>query len=849
MIASEPGTPGAPRRRRPRTTSPRVVWIDRIARAGITVGGIGVIAAVLAILVYLASVVSPLFLGASARSSASYALLPEADARALLFAEIDEYRLAGIALLASGESVSFEARTGRLLQRQRFVPEGTTVTCWSAPSMGGRFALGLSDGSVRTGEVAFDAELLASGEAGKDAASVIEPLDSGSRRVRPRIEMQEPMPAETAPAPARLLDYRPGETETRLAVLAEDGTLRLVEMVRRRSLRAGSGPAQVVTRPVALPAGIPVQSPSFLLLTSRGDQMYLAWEDGFALRFDLRDPDSPSVVERFDLAPGTGRTLTSLRFSLGEQSLLAGDSTGQVRAWFRVPGEGGGDGYGMAAAHTFTGSGAAVTTLAISTRDKTFLTGFSDGTLEMRHMTSERTLARMSVDHGAAVRTARLTSKGDGALAITDDGHATLWDVRNPHPETSWGSLFGRVWYEGYPSGGYTWQSSSGTDDFEPKLSLIPLIFGTLKATLYSMLFAVPIALTAAIYTSEFLDRRARSAIKPLIEMMASLPSVVLGFIAALVLAPVVENWAMAALCVFGVLPVTALAAGYLWQALPRGMTLRLSGDARLALLLLLCITAVAGAAFMAGPFERLLFGGDFRLWLAGGAGTGAPGAGVLAWPILLAGLLIADRRMAVSRVSRSPWKAALRFVAILAASVVLACLAGILASRLGFDPRGALVGSYVQRNALVVGFVMGFAVIPIIYTIAEDALSSVPQALRSASLGCGATRWQTAVRVVLPVALSGIFSAIMVGLGRAVGETMIVLMAAGNTPVMDLNIFNGLRTLSANIAVELPEAVKDGTLYRVLFLSALILFLITFVVNTVAEIVRQRFRRRAFQL
>jgi len=159
------------------------------------------------------------------------------------------------------------------------------------------------------------------------------------------------------------------------------------------------------------------------------------------------------------------------------------------------------------------------------------------------------------------------------------------------------------------------------------------------------------------------------------------------------------------------------------------------------------------------------------------------------------------------------------------------------------------LVGSYVQRNALVVGFVMGFAVIPIIYTIAEDALSSVPQALRSASLGCGATRWQTAVRVVLPVALSGIFSAVMVGLGRAVGETMIVLMAAGNTPVMDLNVFNGLRTMSANIAVELPEAVKDGTLYRVLFLSALILFLITFVVNTVAEIVRQRFRRRAFQL
>jgi len=143
----------------------------------------------------------------------------------------------------------------------------------------------------------------------------------------------------------------------------------------------------------------------------------------------------------------------------------------------------------------------------------------------------------------------------------------------------------------------------------------------------------------------------------------------------------------------------------------------------------------------------------------------------------------------------------------------------------------------------------MGFAVITIIYTLSDDALSSVPEHLRSASLGCGATLWQTAIRVVLPVAMSGIFSAVMIGLGRAVGETMIVVMAAGNTPVMDINVFNGLRALSANIAVELPEAVKDGTLYRMLFLAALSLFVVTFVLNTVAEIIRMRFRKRAFQL
>jgi phosphate transport system permease protein len=108
-----------------------------------------------------------------------------------------------------------------------------------------------------------------------------------------------------------------------------------------------------------------------------------------------------------------------------------------------------------------------------------------------------------------------------------------------------------------------------------------------------------------------------------------------------------------------------------------------------------------------------------------------------------------------------------------------------------------------------------------------------------------GATRWQTALRVVLPTASPGIFSAIMIGFGRAIGETMIVLMATGNTPIMDFSPFNGMRTLSANIAVEIPEAPYHGTLYRVLFLSATLLFIMTFFVNTAAEIVRQRLRKK----
>ncbi len=190
-----------------------------------------------------------------------------------------------------------------------------------------------------------------------------------------------------------------------------------------------------------------------------------------------------------------------------------------------------------------------------------------------------------------------------------------------------------------------------------------------------------------------------------------------------------------------------------------------------------------------------------------------------------------------------------LKFLSGTLLNLVLVGIVAWLLSAVGADPRGSLVGKYEQLNALVVGLVMGFAIIPLIYTLADDALSSVPAHLRSASLGAGATPWQTAMRMVVPTAMSGLFSAVMIGLGRAVGETMIVLMAAGGMPVMDMNIFNGFQTLSAAIAAQMPEAAVGSTHYRTLFLAALALFLITFVVNTVAEIVRQRFRRRAYEL
>ena len=282
----------------------------------------------------------------------------------------------------------------------------------------------------------------------------------------------------------------------------------------------------------------------------------------------------------------------------------------------------------------------------------------------------------------------------------------------------------------------------------------------------------------------------------------------------------------------------------------------------------MLCLLIPIGClvASQVGPlYEEIFFAGDFMGWLAWEQGVGLPVhanpiGGLMFVLVPISALLVTfgferfvspilrakanfwnRRRFAVADLVKLIVGIGLTFLMALALSALLAAL--------GLDPRGFYFDTYVQRNALIVGVVMGFAVIPIIYTISEDALSSVPEHLRSASLGAGATPWQTATRIIIPTAMSGLFSALMIGLGRAVGETMIVLMAAGNTPVLSWNLFEGFRTLSANIAVELPEAVRGGIHYRSLFLAALVLFVLTFIVNTIAEVIRQRFRKRAYKL
>ncbi|NTV58276.1 MAG: ABC transporter permease subunit [Deltaproteobacteria bacterium] len=554
-------------------------------------------------------------------------------------------------------------------------------------------------------------------------------------------------------------------------------------------------------------------------------------------------------------------TLTSFGYLLGGQSLVVGGSDGSLNIFFLLKKVGADtkDGQALQLTRRFDRLPSSPVLFEPAIMGKNFAVADAKGNLFVYHGTSQKLLVQLPSDAKTReYRTILLSPRMDGLLALQGDGRVRFWEFSVPHPETTVRTLFRKVWYEGYPEPTYTWQSSAMSEDYEPKFSLIPLIFGTIKAAFYSLLFAIPIAILGAIYTSEFVNLKVRAIVKPTMEMMASLPSVVLGFVAALVMAPVVETWIAAVLLVFIVVPVSLMVAAYLWQMIPLRIALRIQGSPKFFATVLVVVSAIYGAVKLGDWFEGVFFMGDFRAWVNGDVGGAEPMLFLLALPLSFVVISVFVSRfygrafaLVMKRISQ--FRAALLEMGRWVGSALLAVLCSLAIAKilalLGLDVRGTFVDTYVQRNTLIVGFAMGFAVIPIIYTIAEDALNAVPEHLRAASLGCGATPWQTAIYVVLPTAVSGVFSAIMIGMGRAVGETMIVVMATGNTPIIDMNIFNGLRALSATIAVELPEAVKGGTLYRILFLSGLVLFAMTFVINTVAEVIRLRFRKRAMQL
>lgn len=741
-------------------TAKATLIIDRLMTHFITVGGISVIVAVLGIFVFILLQVVPLFQGARVEALQSVQL-PGHDYAILA---VDEWSELPILVTRDGALLAVDLAAGgqvRLLDAG--FDTAKILTAFSYKQQQKQLLVATQEGEFALVDLHYQLA-----HAHDTRAVVAQP------RVGKFLAIGQPG------FPITHIAYGDGGDQKIAAALQNvNGTVQVhaVRLVQKRSM-LGAGETRV-EESYDLSSQI-VGRPQAIQVNARADAIVVATREGQIFYF-YRDGDELRL--RQTLAPFQDRTdptITSMDFLFGGVSLVLTNPQGVNRIFslYIPPGETTRV-FGHIKSLPALPSGASF--YAGSLRNKAFLTGI-DSLASLRYGTTATTRWEQSLPF--RIQHAVMSEKYDRMLFLDSTGRLHVYGLRDPHPEAGVRALFGKIWYEGTAAPSYTWQSAGASDDFEAKLSLVPLIVGTFKGTCYAMLFAVPIALLAAIYTSQFLHPNLRTMIKPTMEIMASLPSVILGFLAALWLAPLLETRIPAFLLAIVLIPLAAMLFGSFWSALSIHSRRWIKpGHEFLAAIPLLLLAVYA--AWALGPLlERLVFVvdnpatgqavADFRLW----------------WP----------------------------------------------------QATGA---SFEQRNSLVVGFIMGFAVIPIVFTITEDSLSNVPAALTSASLALGASRWQTAMRVVLPTASAGIFSALMIGLGRAVGETMIVLMATGNTPIMDLNIFSGMRTLSANIAVELPEAPHNSTLYRTLFLGGMVLFLITFVMNTLAEMLRQRLRER----
>ncbi|MDH5750794.1 MAG: ABC transporter permease subunit [Deltaproteobacteria bacterium] len=778
----------------------RVRRRDRMANWLITAGGLFVIICVLGILVLIANVAVPLLLPPAAQQVASFPLpRVSGEGRELLAVGVDDYLEVGYVITGQGEVGFFDLKQGRLLDTRDLYPppesvgetdrpEGPEAARTAEPGEPGEPEQGSRPGLVHADPLGGGKYSLLWSDGTLNLVRIY------SRRVfdpqgRPSMERMVDQQAslthsgvEERANPAllslgRVFGGEDEETQTRVSLL-QDGKILVEKHIRGMDLL---GEETLENFREILETGL--EAPiTALQLDSEGNNLYAGTEDGHLLRWTLQDPEDIRLLDRLQGFPD-GRVITSLGMLLGDTTLLVGDEKGGVSGWFPVPR--GDEGMRvLALVHRIKPHPRPVKGFQPAHQSKFTASISSSGTVHLDQLTNEQHLLTLtdgetrpggSAPAGAGVILGAISPRDDGYIALTGDGQVILWHLRIPHPEVSLGGYFGKIWYENYPRSAYVWQSSSGTDDFEPKFSLMPLVFGTLKGTFWGMLFAAPLAILAAMYTSHLMQPGLRRYIKPAFEIMGSVPTVVIGFLAALWLAPLVKASLTGFLLIMGILPLTVLVALVVYGGLARYPF-----------------------------FSRLVRGHEF-LFMA---------------PALLLGVWLAF---------------------VLGARLDTALFGGELPAWL-FENLGV---RFDQRNSIVISAALGFAVLPIIFTISDDALVNVPRNLTAASLALGASRWQTVWRVILPSASPGIFAALMVGLGRATGETMIVLMATGNTPLMDWSIFNGMRTMSANIAVEIPEAPVDGTLYRTLFLSAVLLFITTFILNTLAEVVRMRLRKK----
>ncbi|WP_434138163.1 ABC transporter permease subunit [Photobacterium leiognathi] len=721
---------------------------DKLARLGVTAGGIFVLVTLVLIFFYLLYVIVPIFSSVSVKPNHSFSLALSGQTAQV---GIDESNTLAYRFTTDGQvdfiRLSPSPAAGKVI-KQRTIVNDPTAFATSLPR-DGLVAYAMKGGKIKIAKADFNFT-----------------FENDKKQLFPVLDYpigKTPLTVLPTPTNVEQLAISGRDNLIMLAAYTEQHQLYLARLVKADST---INPDQAWHQSLFEVRDIPNKVEQ-LVLTPDGKTLYVL-SDSTLFTYSLNHQQAEL---RAKTRLSADKSVQPERIDLlsGANSLLITNSNNTISQWFEVVKEGKRQ---LINVRDFHFSDSPIVKIVPEYYRKGFFVVQKDGRVSA-YYTSERDVIYQHQVFDNVPQDIAISPKANVLLTI-DNGEWQSYKVNNSHPDIGISSLWQKVWYEGYPEPDYVWQSTSASDEFEPKLSLVPIIFGTLKAAVFSMLFAIPLALAGAIYTAYFMSSKVRRLIKPTVELMEALPTVILGFLAGIWLAPIVDQNLTGVALSFIVLPLSMIVIGFIWSMLPGRWRSRIPNGLHIALLIPMIVLVGYGCFAVSPWLSQQLLGGDLQSYLSQHYGIG-----------------------------------------------------------------------YDQRNALIVGIAMGFAVIPTIFTIAEDAVFSVPPHLTKGSLALGATQWQTLTKVVLLTASPGIFSAVMMGLGRAVGETMIVLMATGNTPIMDWNLLQGLRTLAATIAIEMPESEVASSHYRVLFLAAFVLFVFTFVFNTIAEVVRQRLREK----
>ncbi|MEJ2140975.1 MAG: phosphate ABC transporter permease [Gammaproteobacteria bacterium] len=519
---------------------------DRLMSWFMGFGGISVIIAIVLILFYLLYVVFPLFIPAHMERASQYTM-PSATAGNTLHLAMEEQNELGARFTDQGIVTFFNIQDGTPVKSERLIDSDHKVTSFAHGKLAkGFFAIGLDNG---TAVIARHTYRLVYGEDKRTIVpEIIYPLG------------EDPVLLdEDTQLPLQQLALRLDEERATIATSTANNNVIISRLIFDEEL--GDEPVEFEKMSVTLPN---IQNITGLFINTDQRLLYIVHSTDEITLVDIDDIEEPQVLERTRVVSDEAK-VTSISLLTGEISLLIGDDHGSISQWFPVNTE---EGLQLSKIREFKTQQSAVTQIITEQRRKGFAAVDNKGQLGIYHSTARRTLLHEKAGEYPVTHLA-VSPRANVVLMEDNHGNYQRWNVENEHPEVSWQVLWEQVWYESYQQPEYIWQSSSSSNDFEPKFSLMPLAFGTIKAAFYAMLFAVPLAIMGAIYTAYFMSPTMRAYVKPTIEIMEALPTVILGFLAGLWLAPTIESHLPGVFALLVLMPLGVLTFAYGWQKLP----------------------------------------------------------------------------------------------------------------------------------------------------------------------------------------------------------------------------------------------------------------------------------------